>query len=202
MHERRQRFGFFDELRHKRCGGQLRARLRPGLRLFVTCDLLSELLHQRFGTHFDQLFQVRVSGEVRPTDIRNRVTAQRRRDERTAHTHQKATDGEKGEKWVVRESVGLRDLTRRSRSISMPVRMPIPLSIYTTSSVATLPVAPLAYGQPPTPPTAESITEMPCCSAIKMLDSAWPYYSHHTSHHITPHKRQRSEQCSGPCLMH
>lgn len=40
---------------------------------------------------------------------------------------------------------------------------PSPLSIYTTSSVATLPLAPLAYGQPPRPDTDESTTLIPVC---------------------------------------
>jgi len=37
----------------------------------------------------------------------------------------------------------------RSLVMSTPVSMPSPCIMYTTSSVATLPVAPLAYGQPP-----------------------------------------------------
>src|SRR5438034_5959628 len=38
-----------------------------------------------------------------------------------------------------------------SLSMSMPVSMPRPLNMNSTSSVATLPVAPFAYGQPPKP---------------------------------------------------
>ena len=38
----------------------------------------------------------------------------------------------------------------------IPVFIPMPLSIYKTSSVATFPVAPLAYGQPPRPATEVS----------------------------------------------
>ena len=45
--------------------------------------------------------------------------------------------------------------------ISIPVFIPIPDSMYKTSSVATLPVAPLAKGQPPRPATEESMTETP-----------------------------------------
>ena len=43
---------------------------------------------------------------------------------------------------------------------STPVLIPIPLSINKTSSVATLPLAPGAYGQPPNPPTDVSITSI------------------------------------------
>jgi hypothetical protein len=46
-------------------------------------------------------------------------------------------------------------------SKSTPVSIPIPFNMYTTSSVATLPDAPLAYGQPPRPATDESTTEIP-----------------------------------------
>ncbi|KAJ0947097.1 hypothetical protein HanRHA438_Chr01g0011371 [Helianthus annuus] len=45
---------------------------------------------------------------------------------------------------------------------------PSPLSIYTTSSVATLPVAPFAYGQPPRPDTDESTTLIPICFFTKV----------------------------------
>src|SRR5690606_33490190 len=41
-----------------------------------------------------------------------------------------------------------------SASRSMPVSIPMPRSIYATSSLATFPVAPRAYGQPPVPETA------------------------------------------------
>jgi hypothetical protein len=51
-------------------------------------------------------------------------------------------------------------------SISTPVLTPIPFSIYNTSSVATLPLAPKAYGQPPNPAQLESITLIPCSSAL------------------------------------
>jgi len=40
---------------------------------------------------------------------------------------------------------------------------PSPLSMYTTSSVATFPEAPLAYGQPPRPETEESTALIPIC---------------------------------------
>ena len=39
-----------------------------------------------------------------------------------------------------------------------PVSMDISFNIYNTSSVATFPDAPLAYGQPPNPATDESTT--------------------------------------------
>lgn len=41
---------------------------------------------------------------------------------------------------------------------SIPVDNPIPWSKKRTSSVATFPEAPVAYGQPPKPATEESIT--------------------------------------------
>jgi len=50
-----------------------------------------------------------------------------------------------------------------SFSRSMLVLTPIPFSMYTTSSVATFPVAPLAYGHPPRPPTEESTVLIPIC---------------------------------------
>lgn len=48
-----------------------------------------------------------------------------------------------------------------SFSRSTLVFTPIPFSIYTTSSVATFPEAPLAYGQPPRPETEESTVPIP-----------------------------------------
>lgn len=48
-----------------------------------------------------------------------------------------------------------------NKSRSTPVLTPIPSSIYTTSSVATFPLAPGAYGQPPRPDTDVSNTVMP-----------------------------------------
>lgn len=49
--------------------------------------------------------------------------------------------------------------------ISMLVFTPFPFSMYTTSnSLATFPVAPLAYGHPPPrPPTEESTVLIPIC---------------------------------------
>src|SRR5688572_6404277 len=44
---------------------------------------------------------------------------------------------------------------------STPVSTPRPCSMYTTSSVATLPEAPLAYGQPPRPAMDESKVRTP-----------------------------------------
>ena len=46
-------------------------------------------------------------------------------------------------------------------SSETPVSMPRPSSRNSTSSVATLPVAPFAYGQPPRPATLASKVEMP-----------------------------------------
>ncbi len=50
---------------------------------------------------------------------------------------------------------------RSARARSMPVSMPMSCSMCTTSSVATLPVAPGAYGQPPRPPTLASNSVTP-----------------------------------------
>lgn len=43
------------------------------------------------------------------------------------------------------------------------VFIPSPWSMYTTSSVATFPEAPFAYGHPPKPATEESIVLIPIC---------------------------------------
>src|SRR6267143_4986916 len=51
-----------------------------------------------------------------------------------------------------------------SRSRSTPVLTPSPCSMYTTSSVATLPEAPTAYGQPPSPATEASNVATPSSS--------------------------------------
>src|SRR2546428_13069426 len=61
-----------------------------------------------------------------------------------------------------------------SRSRSTPVLMPRPCSMYTTSSVATLPEAPAAYGHPPTPATEAPNVPTPSSSEAKTLASAWP----------------------------
>src|SRR5438128_7656542 len=61
-----------------------------------------------------------------------------------------------------------------SRSRSTPVLMPRPCSMYTTSSVATLPEAPAAYGQPPSPATEASNVATPISSAAQRSASAWP----------------------------
>src|SRR5690606_7620450 len=62
--------------------------------------------------------------------------------------------------------------TRRSRS--MPVSMPRPWSMYATSSLATLPLAPVAYGQPPVPDTEESTTATPSSRQASRFASACP----------------------------
>lgn len=49
------------------------------------------------------------------------------------------------------------------RKARLTVSIPRPCSIYKTSSVETLPDAPLAYGHPPRPATEESTTETPIC---------------------------------------
>ncbi len=43
--------------------------------------------------------------------------------------------------------------------------------------VATFPVAPGLYGQPPKPPTLESKVRIPCSSDMAVFTSAWPYVS-------------------------
>ncbi len=48
---------------------------------------------------------------------------------------------------------------------SIPVSIPRPFSRYSTSSVATLPVAPLAYGHPPSPAMLVSKVAMPSLEA-------------------------------------
>src|SRR5438874_10775673 len=62
-------------------------------------------------------------------------------------------------------------------SRSIPVPTPMPCNIATTSSVARLPDAPGAYGQPPSPPAAESIVVIPICSATTQFASAVPCVS-------------------------
>src|SRR6187397_1243099 len=52
-----------------------------------------------------------------------------------------------------------------SFAMSTPVSIPRPSSMYSTSSLATLPVAPFAYGQPPSPATELSNVATPTCSA-------------------------------------
>ena len=60
-------------------------------------------------------------------------------------------------------------LVSTSAPRSTPVSMPRPCSIQTRSSVARLPVALSAYGQPPRPPALASKVVMPCCSAAKRV---------------------------------
>ena len=48
---------------------------------------------------------------------------------------------------------------------------------YTTSSVATFPVAPGEYGHPPRPPMEESMVRTPADSAAKTLAIAMPKVS-------------------------
>lgn len=62
-------------------------------------------------------------------------------------------------------------------SKSTPVFIPRLSRKYSTSSVATFPVAPGLYGQPPRPPTLESNVRIPCSKLTIVLTSAWPYVS-------------------------
>src|SRR5215210_3231318 len=57
---------------------------------------------------------------------------------------------------------------------STPVSMPRPSSIQTRSSVAKLPVADLAYGQPPSPPADESNSVIPASSPTRTFANACP----------------------------
>src|SRR5262249_4960996 len=59
-------------------------------------------------------------------------------------------------------------------SRSTPVSIPMPCSMYRRSSVARLPLAPGAYGQPPSPPAELSTMKMPVCRAATTLASAVP----------------------------
>jgi hypothetical protein len=63
-----------------------------------------------------------------------------------------------------------------SLSKSIPVVRPNPCNMYTKSSVATLPVAPLAYGHPPNPAADESIVRISKSNATKILFNACPLY--------------------------
>lgn len=62
--------------------------------------------------------------------------------------------------------------TSNNLSKSTPVLMPIPCNMYTTSSVGTLPEAPLAYGHPPSPATEESTIATPSSNDASMFGSA------------------------------
>ena len=81
---------------------------------------------------------------------------------------------------TVREGLGrpswpaIHTLVAVRRPRSTPVSMPRPCSIQTRSSVARLPVALLAYGQPPRPPAEASTVVTPCWSAARVLARAWP----------------------------
>ncbi|TNC23438.1 hypothetical protein FG385_22150 [Amycolatopsis alkalitolerans] len=57
---------------------------------------------------------------------------------------------------------------------SAPCWMPRPSRSQTRSSVARLPVAEPANGQPPRPPADESTVDTPQCSAARVFASAWP----------------------------
>ena len=59
-------------------------------------------------------------------------------------------------------------------SRSMPVATPMSSTMCTSSSVAMLPVAPGAYGQPPRPPTEASKSATPSSSAASTLASPVP----------------------------
>src|SRR6266550_998959 len=62
---------------------------------------------------------------------------------------------------------------------TVPPRLPTTrygesLSAYSTSSVATFPVAPGEYGHPPSPPTDVSIVRIPCESALITFATPMP----------------------------
>ena len=59
-------------------------------------------------------------------------------------------------------------------SRSMPVATPMSSTMCTSSSVAMLPVAPGAYGQPPRPPTEASKSATPSSRAASTLASPVP----------------------------
>src|ERR1017187_321524 len=59
-------------------------------------------------------------------------------------------------------------------SRSMPVATPMSSTMWTSSSVAILPVAPGAYGHPPSPPTEASKSATPSSSAVRTLASPVP----------------------------
>src|SRR5699024_9337958 len=71
-------------------------------------------------------------------------------------------------------SPAIHTLVATSASRSTPCSMPSPVSIHTRSSVARLPVADFAYGQPPSPPALASTELTPHRSAAIVLASAWP----------------------------
>lgn len=60
---------------------------------------------------------------------------------------------------------GVREIAVFTAARLTPVVMPMPSNRWTRSSVATLPVAPGAYGQPPSPPTEQSNVRMPSSQA-------------------------------------
>src|SRR5688500_11618286 len=68
----------------------------------------------------------------------------------------------------------IQTLVAATSSRSTPVSIPRPDSIQTRSSVARLPVALLAYGQPPSPPALASYVVMPACSPAYAFARAWP----------------------------
>ena len=91
---------------------------------------------------------------------------------RTAAGRSDRHDGRRGSgrpRWPGEPGAGLDQRVR-----STPCWMPRPVSIQTRSSVARLPVALLAYGQPPRPPALASNVVMPARSAARVLASAWP----------------------------
>jgi len=64
-----------------------------------------------------------------------------------------------------------------SFSRSMPVSTPMPCSMYTRSSVARLPAAPGAYGQPPRPATDASRSRTPSSKPTRAFARAVPRVS-------------------------
>ena len=88
-----------------------------------------------------------------------------------AGTRQLAVEGLTG------QQSGQQALRPISASRSMPVSKPIASSMKTRSSVATLPLAPGACGQPPSPPSEASKERMPVSSAATTLARPRPRVS-------------------------
>lgn len=62
--------------------------------------------------------------------------------------------------------------------------IPSPSNMYNTSSVATLPLAPLAYGHPPRPAVELSTTDTPICMQAQNNPCLLLFYSSIQSCHI------------------
>ena len=60
----------------------------------------------------------------------------------------------------------------------------MPCNMYTTSSVATLPEAPRAYGHPPRPLTDASTVRTPTCARVEQQQTENYYHKHDTMRHF------------------